>query len=54
MTARYPGTCSRTGARINPGDLIVWEGKGRAYLSDLPCGAWQKTLPRPRLLGVGF
>ena len=35
MTARYPGTCSRTGARINPGDLIVWEGKGRAYLSDL-------------------
>lgn len=35
MTARYPGKCSRTGARINPGDTIVFEGKGRAYLSDL-------------------
>ena len=35
MTARYPGTCARTGARINPGDLIVFLGKGRAYLSDL-------------------
>lgn len=35
MIARYPGTCSRTGARINPGDTIVWQGKGKAYLSDL-------------------
>jgi hypothetical protein len=35
MQARYPGKCSRTGARINPGDLIVYAGKGRAYLSDL-------------------
>lgn len=35
IIARYPGLCSRTGARINPGDLIVWQGKGKAYLSDL-------------------
>ena len=35
MTARYPGTCSRTGAPIRPGDLIVYVGRGRAYLSDL-------------------
>lgn len=35
LTAKYRGICSRTGARINPGDLIVWEGRGRAYLSDL-------------------
>lgn len=35
MIARYPGKCSRTGARINPGDLIIWQGKGKAYLSDL-------------------
>jgi hypothetical protein len=35
MQARYPGKCSRTGARINPGDTIVYAGKGRAYLSDL-------------------
>jgi hypothetical protein len=35
MTARYPGKCSRTGAPIRPGDLIVFLGKGRAYLSDL-------------------
>ena len=35
MTARYPGKCSRTGAPIRPGDLIVYVGKGRAYLSDL-------------------
>lgn len=33
MLARYPGECSRTGARINPGDLIVFLGKGRAYLA---------------------
>ena len=35
MTARYPGKCARTGAPIRPGDLIVFLGKGRAYLSDL-------------------
>ena len=35
MTARYPGKCVRTGAPIRPGDLIVFLGKGRAYLSDL-------------------
>ena len=35
MLARYPGKCSRTGAPIRPGDLIVFLGKGRAYLSDL-------------------
>lgn len=35
MTARYPGKCSRTGAPIRPGDLIVYVGRGRAYLSDL-------------------
>lgn len=35
MTARYPGKCSRTGAPIRPGDLIVFLGKGRSYLSDL-------------------
>lgn len=33
MLARYPGMCTRTGARINPGDLIVFLGKGRAYLA---------------------
>lgn len=32
MVARYPGTCSRTGASIKPGDVIVWMGKGKAYL----------------------
>jgi hypothetical protein len=35
MQARFPGKCSRTGAPIRPGDLIVYAGKGRAYLSDL-------------------
>lgn len=35
MTARYPGKCARTGAPIRPGDLIVYVGRGRAYLSDL-------------------
>jgi hypothetical protein len=33
MQARYPGKCFRTGARINPGDIIVFLGKGRAYLA---------------------
>lgn len=31
ITARYPGRCARTGAPINPGDLISWS-KGRAEL----------------------
>lgn len=31
MHARYPGRCARTGAPINPGDLISWS-KGRAEL----------------------
>lgn len=49
MIARYPGKCSRTGARINPGDTIVWQGKGKAYLSDLipavdPDAAYVQTL----------
>lgn len=35
MTARYPGRCARTGAPINPGDLILWR-KGRAELADSP------------------
>ena len=35
MTARYPGKCARTGAPIRPGDLIVYAGRGKAYLSDL-------------------
>lgn len=35
MTARFPGKCARTGAPIRPGDLIVYVGRGRAYLSDL-------------------
>ena len=33
ITARYPGRCARTGAPINPGDLINWS-KGRAELLD--------------------
>lgn len=35
MIARYPGICTRTGAPIRPGDTIVWQGRGRAYLADL-------------------
>lgn len=33
MFARYPGTCARTGVPIRPGDLIVYAGRGRAYLA---------------------
>lgn len=33
MLARYPGKCTRTGLPINPGDLIVFIGKGKAYLA---------------------
>lgn len=35
MIAKYPGQCTRTGAPIRPGDTIVWQGRGRAYLADL-------------------
>lgn len=34
MIAKFPGRCARTGAPINPGDLIVWAGRGKSYLSD--------------------
>lgn len=33
MQAKYHGKCIRTGSPINPGDLIVFLGKGRAYLA---------------------
>jgi hypothetical protein len=36
MQARYPGRCIRTGAAINPGDNILWHGRGRAELADGP------------------
>lgn len=29
MTAKYPGLCSVTGARIKPGDRIEWNRKTR-------------------------
>jgi len=29
MTARYPGRCSATGARINPGDTILYNTSTR-------------------------
>ena len=32
MTARFPGYCASTGARINPGDLIDYHGRGRSIL----------------------
>ena len=32
MTARFPGTCARTGAPIAPGDLIDYHGRGRSIL----------------------
>jgi hypothetical protein len=33
--ARFPGTCARTGTRINPGDPIVSVGRNRyAHASD--------------------
>ena len=32
MTARFPGTCARTGAPIAPGDTIDYHGKGRSIL----------------------
>jgi hypothetical protein len=34
ITARYSGRCARTGAPINPGDLINWS-KGKAELAPL-------------------
>jgi len=32
MTAKFPGYCARTGARILPGDTIDYHGKGRSIL----------------------
>jgi hypothetical protein len=32
MTARFPGTCIRTGLEVRPGDRIIFHGKGRVEL----------------------
>lgn len=32
MTARYPGYCAQTGARILPGDTIDYHSRGRSIL----------------------
>jgi hypothetical protein len=32
MTAKFPGFCARTGARILPGDTIDYHGRGRSVL----------------------
>jgi hypothetical protein len=32
MIARYPGTCARTGRPIQPGDRILFHGRGQAVL----------------------
>jgi hypothetical protein len=32
MTARFPGTCVRTGREIRPGDRIMFHGRGRSVL----------------------
>ena len=32
MHAKFPGFCARTGARIMPGDLIDYHGRGRSIL----------------------
>ena len=36
ITARYPGTCARTGAPIRPGDSIQSVGRKRYALVDPP------------------
>jgi hypothetical protein len=32
MTAKFPGYCAQTGARILPGDTIDYHGRGRSIL----------------------
>jgi hypothetical protein len=32
MTAKFPGYCASTGARIMPGDTIDYHGRGRSIL----------------------
>ena len=32
MTAKFPGYCAKTGARILPGDTIDYHGRGRSIL----------------------
>jgi len=42
MPARYPGKCARTGARINPGDPIIYNTTTRR--AELVTGAHTVTL----------
>jgi hypothetical protein len=37
MTARFPGQCARTGARINPGDTIDYSRQTRRAILVMRC-----------------
>ncbi len=37
MTARFPGQCARTGARINPGDIIDYSRQTRRAVLVMRC-----------------
>lgn len=52
MTARFPGYCARTGARILPGDLIDYHGRGRSVLRER-AGARDLDSPELRPTDVG-
>ena len=50
MLARFPGYCARTGARILPGDLIDYHGRGRSVLrARASAGAARPDLDAPEI-----
>jgi hypothetical protein len=52
MTAKFPGYCASTGARIMPGDTIDYHGRGRSILrarasTDSSAGASARDVDAP-------
>lgn len=52
MTAKYPGRCSRSGARINPGDVILYDTATKRASLQPDSDTIQFTTASPRVSDV--
>ena len=52
MRAKYPGKCSLSGARINPGDFIIYDTDSRTAQLEPDADTIQFTTTSPRVSDV--
>ena len=52
MRAKYPGKCSLSGARINPGDFIIYDTDTRTAQLEPDADTIQFTTTSPRVSDV--